>query len=144
VQGSTADADGVGAAAAVPVAAGEDVLVAATTVAVPSADVGDGSAAVGVGVLLPPPHAARVTATPMAIAAMQMRCVRLMTGDSPFQLADAQMDSVCLLPTKPVYAPVSIGLSLRSGWRRLGSAGCIKTRDTMCRWWITSSVVQVS
>jgi hypothetical protein len=78
VHGSTADADGVGAAAAVPVTAGEGVLVAAPTVAVPSADVGDGSAAVGVGVSFSAPHAARVTATPMAIAAMQMRCVHLM------------------------------------------------------------------
>jgi hypothetical protein len=59
-----------------------------------------------------PLPAAKVTATPMAIAAMQMRCVRLMTRDPPFQPADAQMDSVCLLPAKPVYAPVSSRLSL--------------------------------
>jgi len=41
-----------------------------------------------------------------------MRCVCLMTPDSPFQLADTPMDSVCPLPTQPVYAPVSTRLYL--------------------------------
>jgi hypothetical protein len=72
VQGSTADAGGVGAAAAVPVTAGDGVLVATPTAAVPSADVGDGGPAVDVALSLPPPHAMRATATPTAIAAMQI------------------------------------------------------------------------
>jgi hypothetical protein len=81
-------AGGVDTALAVPVAT-EGVPGAAATVGVLGTDVGD--AAVGVGELLPPPHAMRVTTAAMTIDTRQMRCVRVMTRDSPFQVVDSHV-----------------------------------------------------